>query len=308
MAHVYSSTFSPASSLSPSTPLSNNSTVTWSAAGVLPSVVLGLCCVLGVPGNMAVLVVLGRRLKGGSFTLHLMMSLAVSDLVTLLTLPFWIAGFLRGWLFGSGVCKLLSYVVYWSVYTSVMTVTFLSIQRFIQVLYSHRWAQLRSKGKRALLAGLWVLGGLLALPYPFTKDVVMRKNLPMCQRAHASEAEYAGLLLYEVVAGFIIPFTVMVVFYSRLHHRVNKTAFFSSPKLTRLVTRIIVTFFVLYIPIQVNNFLRAISIWLGSEPLNKALQVSLDVAIALTFINSCVNPFLYAFASQVFVFRLEEKP
>ncbi|XP_051974411.1 C-C chemokine receptor type 1-like [Xyrauchen texanus] len=77
-----------------------------SADMLAASTVLGLCCVLGVPGNIVVMVMLTQHLKEGSFTPQLMLSLAVSDLLSLITLPVWIYALLNGWIFGQGPCKL----------------------------------------------------------------------------------------------------------------------------------------------------------------------------------------------------------
>ncbi|XP_051551752.1 C-C chemokine receptor type 1-like isoform X3 [Myxocyprinus asiaticus] len=87
--------------------ISNSSLSARTSADVLAaSTVLGLCCVLGVPGNIVVMVMLTQHLKEGSFTPQLMLSLAVSDLLSLITLPVWIYALLNGWIFGQGPCKL----------------------------------------------------------------------------------------------------------------------------------------------------------------------------------------------------------
>ncbi|KAL7836821.1 hypothetical protein AOLI_G00281050 [Acnodon oligacanthus] len=95
---------------------------------IASSAVLGLCFVLGVPGNISVLGILVRRLKENSFTIRLMLSLAVSDLLILLPLPVWIWAFLHDWIFGSVACSAISYVEYWCIYCSALCVTLMSFQ------------------------------------------------------------------------------------------------------------------------------------------------------------------------------------
>ncbi|GAA6112320.1 C-C chemokine receptor type 8-like, partial [Tachysurus ichikawai] len=81
---------------------------------LIASGVLAVCFILGVPGNIVVMVRLSGWLKRGSFTPRLMLSLAISDLLTLISLPLWIWALLHGWVFDLVLCKLLSYMVFLS--------------------------------------------------------------------------------------------------------------------------------------------------------------------------------------------------
>ena len=121
---------------------------------VASSAVLGLCFVLGVPGNLSVLGILVRRLKENSFTIRLMLSLTVSDLLTLLPLPMWIWALLHDWIFGTAGCKIISYIDYWCLYCSALCVTLMSVQRYLQVLHLQKWAKLGTRGKNGLLCGI----------------------------------------------------------------------------------------------------------------------------------------------------------
>ncbi|XP_028852291.1 leukotriene B4 receptor 1 [Denticeps clupeoides] len=272
--------------------------------------VLGVCCILGVPGNMAVLVVLRHRLRKDSFTLWMMLSLAVSDLLTLLTLPVWIQALQIGWNFGVGSCKLISYLVYWSLYTSVLCVTMLSIQRYIQVLYPKTWAGLKAKLKKVLLGFMWALGSILA-SHALVQREVRKENdgLQHCLPHYRWEPqEKVATLVMESLLMFVIPFTILASLYSSLQRRVNRLVLFNSRRMTRLVSSIIVVFFIFSFPIHVNNFLVVIAIWTESESLQRFSELSRAFCGAMTFINSCVNPFLYAFSHRALHKRTLDLP
>lgn len=59
-------------------------------ANQVSSAVLGLCFLLGMPGNIMVVVVILRNFKKDNFTLQLILNLAASDMLSLITLPLWI--------------------------------------------------------------------------------------------------------------------------------------------------------------------------------------------------------------------------
>ncbi|XP_045077889.1 leukotriene B4 receptor 1-like [Coregonus clupeaformis] len=276
---------------------------------LISSIVLGLCCALGLPGNIAVLVVILRRSsRRPNFTLCLMLNLASSDILCLATVPVWIYTLLHRWTLGRAACKLATFLLYLSLYANVLTVTLLGVQRYLQVLYPQMWNRLRRKGEAALLLALWGLACALTAPAVATRDV--GDGELKCQRNTGSEAERVAVLVLETLLGFVVPFSVLVTSYCCLHRRVNQTALFSSTKLTWLVTSVVVAFFILWIPVHIVNVVDIAGIVLraswpeASAALLRHRSVAARVVRSFTFVNSCLDPFLYAFASR----RIREQP
>ncbi|XP_026866449.2 apelin receptor B-like [Electrophorus electricus] len=280
---------------------SNSSVSTHSLPeNLVASGVLGMCFALGVPGNIAVLVLLPGWLKGGTFTPRLMRSLAVSDLMTLLPLPVWIWALLNGWVFGLFLCKFLSYVVYWNIYCSVLCVTSLSMQRYMQVLHTQTWAKLRQRGQHRLVTGIWCLSAILASYTLIQRSVKSEEDGKLhCTQHYSSDIERVTTLLLETLVLFGLPFPLLVYFYCRLHQGVKHSTFFNSHRMTNLVARIVVTFFILWIPTHISNIVLAAAVLLGHDGLLWFGKAVRNIAGALTFISSCVNPLLYAFSAQV---------
>ncbi|XP_062399946.1 leukotriene B4 receptor 1-like [Sardina pilchardus] len=276
-----------------------SSAVQVSVENQVASAVLGVCFILGVPGNLVVVHVLRHKLGGGSFTLWLMLNLAVSDLLTLLTLPVWIHTLQHGWSLGSVACKILAHLVYWSLYTSVLCVTLLSVQRYVQVLYPQRWTKIKATVHRILLAIVWTLGGLMSCHALVQREVVLLKDgLLHCRPEYGSDGENIATHLLESLLLFVLPFSILASLYIALHRRVKQTVRSGHKRMKKLVFRIIMVFFVLSIPIHLNNLLTVGAVSSGSQNFLQFTRVTGNIAGAVTFINSCVNPFLYAFSHR----------
>ncbi|KAK1888793.1 Leukotriene B4 receptor 2 [Dissostichus eleginoides] len=106
-----------------------------------------------------------------------------------------------------------------------------------------------------------------------------------------------GVMLTETLTGFVA-ISVVAFSYMGLHRKVNQAAFFNNPQTTRLVTSIIVTFFVLWMPYHITNVLSVAAISLKNERFLKFCMDSWYTVSALVFVISSLNPLLYAFASK----------
>lgn len=110
-----------------------------------------------------------------------------------------------------------------------------------------------------------------------------------------------AILSYEILFGFVLPFCIIISSYCHLHKKVNQTAFFSSQRLTNLVTTIVVTFVILWLPVHMISVVKVLAIGLKSthqsvsEKLFSFWNFSTNIVNSFTFVNSCVNPLLYAF-------------
>ncbi|KAM4633739.1 leukotriene B4 receptor 1-like [Polymixia lowei] len=280
--------------------------MSWEVTRLLPGVVMSLCVLLGVPGNLLVIAFLRKNNQQLSSLCHgLMLNLAISDLLCLLHLPFWIYMLFYHWTLGLAACKMVSYLAHCGVIGGLLSVTLLSVTRYVQVVHLRTRAELGQGAKRALLVLPWVAVGILTIPVLVVQELtnIPRTDLSgpriLCRPTYSSHSQEAAALLIKSLLGFVVPFFIMTSAYICLHRRVNQTAFFNNPRTTRLVTSVIAAFFLLWMPYHLVNILGATAIFRKDKYLLEMYNSSGNVVASLTFVNSCLDPLLYVFASRI---------
>lgn len=264
---------------------------TWVPNGLIPAILLSFCFLLGVPGNIAVILLKPNWQNMSRLSQSLMLNLAIFDLLSLLTLPLWTYALLSNWIFGLETCKLLGFLVYCSLYGSMLTVTALGVQRYIVVVNQRRCIQAQ---KRRLLVPFWFGAIILSIPALVTEQVETKEKWTYCYPQFSSRAQGLAVLLSETTSGFV-SFFVVAYSYVRLHKRIRQATFFNNPPTTRLLTSIIVSNFVLWSPLHTVNVLALGAIGFKNDSLLKSCVNIWDIVKAIAFLNNCINPLLYAF-------------
>ncbi|XP_050990533.1 leukotriene B4 receptor 1 [Labeo rohita] len=306
----------------------SNSTSNSTAVGserITPAVVLGLCCLVGLPSNIAVIISIAREWNRNlSFTLKLMLNLAVSDALTLCLAPFVLYGILFGWKLGLWSCKFLFFLGHWSLYVGVLTVTSMSVHRYHNVIKSRVTnrmilQRLERRDRCLQLIAIWILAFAFALPVFFTQKV--NNELQRCQRTMESQSVEVTVLLFEILLGFVIPFLTMLTSYlwldKGLRQKAKRSSLTTAPQdqeprnqgtnvrtyKKRLVISIVVAFFVFWTPVHIINVIDIVTaLTKTSHPdvhcqLKSFRQRCGDTNKALALLNCCLNPFLYAISS-----------
>lgn len=275
---------------------------------VVTCVILGICFLVGAPGNLFVIWTILKHVKQRSHTVILILHLAVADLLVLVTLPLWIYSFVHSWVFGLGTCKAVVYIVYASMYCSVFFITIMSVERCVAVRYpfvSAGWK--RRKALQKLLLGVWVAGFLLSAPVIPTQALGNETGQEWCTyKEYSSDSQEIVLLLLETIVGFVAPLTVLVVCYGCLFSRIAQMNFKTKRKSTGLIAAVVVMFVICWTPHHIVNVLSLVQV--GIKESNKEADEHLEhvrltmmfIAAALAFVSSTVNPVLYAFAARSF--------
>ncbi|KAA0723541.1 Apelin receptor [Triplophysa tibetana] len=266
----------------------NQTASTWSTDNLVRSTLMGLFFIVGVPGNIAVIVLIVWLFKKNNFTVHLMLNLAVADNLCLITLPGWIYIELNS--VGQETCLFFTALVYCSMYSSVMTVSALSLYRCLRIRHPQLWSRMDRRKERVLLFSIWVLALVFSCPGVFTQDMLKGE----CKRDLNSSGRLIVAAL-ESLIGFVLPLIIILTSYYYLHKMMTQRMKKHRQRLTQLVARIIIMFLICWFPHHIIKLTDIFARFLNSEP---PLPYISYIVGCLPFLNSCLNPFLYAFSSK----------
>uniref|UniRef100_I3KDB7 Leukotriene B4 receptor 2b n=1 Tax=Oreochromis niloticus TaxID=8128 RepID=I3KDB7_ORENI len=221
-----------------------------------------LVFLLGVPGNLFVVWSILARCRQRSVTTLLILNLACADgFLMALSIFFIILLALRTWIFGNAMCKIVFYLCNSNMYASVFLITLMSVNRLLAVVFPHTLYHLITrKVVRRVILGTWVLVIVMSIPSLVFRDVKevtdeMNQTTYLCAPNHTNIAdvfEYA----FQTVAGFIIPYAIIITSYVLILKRLRETRFQRNFRSEKLILAIVIMFGLFWLPYHVVNMIR----------------------------------------------------
>ncbi|XP_051884665.1 uncharacterized protein LOC127577480 [Pristis pectinata] len=270
-------------------------------------IILSLASLLGIPGNILVIwIIVFNMQKQRSPTVVLILNLAVADVLVLITLPLWIYTFVHGWPFGRAFCKILTFIIHCNMYVSIFLITVMSGERFLAVIYpftSQRWRKIMVVRVMVLL--VWVLAFLFAIPVLMYQELDSDENgRPQCLYVNfGSDDEEILCVMIQFIVAFVIPFSMMSVFYICIGRKLKGMTFQRHTRTGTVIVTVVIVFFICWMPYHAVNLVSVIALMTKtneaiSNTLNNIYNYGILVAGALVFFNSCANPIIYALAAR----------
>ncbi|KAJ8263667.1 hypothetical protein COCON_G00161240 [Conger conger] len=198
--------------------LNNNTTTeTFKVQNVIFSVFNTVIFVLGVFGNGVVIWISGLKMKK-SVNATWYLSLAVSDFVFCACLPLNIVYLVTSdWVFGRGMCKFASFVMFLNMFSSIFLLVLISVDRCVSVVFPV-WSQNHRTVRSAsvLVALAWIVSTLLSIPSLVYRDLLITEKRTMCYNNypnHTNTAHHRATSVSRFVFGFVIPFLIITICY-----------------------------------------------------------------------------------------------
>ncbi|XP_052034669.1 succinate receptor 1 [Apodemus sylvaticus] len=265
----------------------------------------GIEFIFGMLGNIAVVFGYVFCMKNWNSSNVYLFNLSISDFAFLCTLPMLIKSYANEkWTYGDVLCISNRYVLHANLYTSILFLTFISIDRYLLMKFPFREHILQKKEFAILISlAVWVLVTLEVLPMlTFINSVSTEKGTSSCMD-YASSGNPKHSLIYSLcltLLGFLIPLSVMCFFYYKMVvflKRRSQQQITALPldKPLRLVVLAVVIFSILFTPYHIMRNVRIAS-RLESWPqgcTQKAIKVLYVLTRPLAFLNSAINPIFY---------------
>ncbi|KAM4850047.1 C-X-C chemokine receptor type 5 isoform 1-T1 [Urocitellus parryii] len=278
---------------------------------VFMPVAYSLIFLLGLMGNILVLVILERHRQTRSSTETFLFHLAVADLLLVFILPFAIAEGSVGWVLGSSLCKIVIALHKINFYCSSLLLACIAVDRYLAIVHAvHAYRHRRLLSIHITCATIWLAGFLFALPeilfakvsQPHSNDSLPRCTFPQENQAETN-AWFTSRFLYHV-GGFLLPMLVMGWCYVGVVHRLCQAQ--RRPQRQKAVrVAILVTsiFFLCWSPYHIVIFLDTLARLKAVDnscELNGSLPVAITICEFLGLAHCCLNPMLYTFAGVKF--------
>lgn len=272
----------------------------------------GIIGILGLAGNLLVIVVVAANPGMRSTTNILIINLAVADLLfVIFCIPFTATDFvLPYWPFGNVWCKIVQYLIIVTAYASIYTLVLMSLDRYLAVVHPIASMSWRTENHAIRAIGVvWLV--ILALSAPALvihgemHFVFQEENGPLTNLTACRILDQDDWTSYQVsffLMSYVLPLVLISIFYMLMLVKLWRAARVSAEsrrgrrRVTRLVFVVVGVFAICWFPIQVILVMKS----LDKFPLTTAMVMVQVVSHILAYTNSCINPFLYAFLSDNF--------
>lgn len=282
--------------------------------GILEATVLCLIMLVAVVGNFLVIAVVYRRRELRRTETHIfIVNLSLTDIfVALLCMPFSMITAVTGeWIFGNATCQLNGFLNVFFLLTSILTLTAISIHKYIGVVQPTKRKIFTRKRTIMAVAWVWVQALLTALtPILGWNEYEHIPGRTQCSVKVPRDNEVSELTncLFIIICGFVIPLGIMNFSYLKIFRTVKihsrhvkshsfgddqKSAFLNERRITVTLFIILAAFLACWSPFSVLTIYAT----LAGHELSKHFSVA---AYWLGFLNSAMNPLIYALRTKEF--------
>lgn len=266
-----------------------------------------LVFVIGLIGNILVMLVLIQYKRLKSMTSIYLLNLAISDLLFLFTLPFWINYKLKdNWIFSNAMCKFISGIYYIGLYSEIFFIILLTIDRYLAIV--HAVFALRA---RTLTLGIitsiftWILATFASIPSFYFSKTQIEHSRFTCTIHFPFESQQQWKQFQALklnIMGLVLPLLVMIICYTGIIKILLKRPSEKKAKAVRLIFAIMIIFFLFWAPYNLTIFVSAFqdSLFTHECEQSKQLDLAIQVTEVIAYTHSCVNPVIYAFVGEKF--------
>ncbi|XP_030639111.1 C-C chemokine receptor type 2 [Chanos chanos] len=291
--------------------LCDNSSVRDFGQVFLPAL-YSLVFLVGVIGNGLVVCVIAKNRKECTMADMCLFNLALSDILFVLTLPFWAHyAAVSYWTFGDFMCRVVTVMYALGFYGSVFSIMIITMHHYVSIVCTRvKKIPLRSFRAAVILMGfVWFPSFCASLP----TIVFTRVEHNTCAPDFPDGTVWKQFMYLEQnILGLILPLALMIFSYSQVIPVVLRTRLSKKRRAVKIVLLVVTVYFIFWAPYNVVIFLRYLQTLVYFSGCDEMANINLAMqwTETITFIHCCLNPLIYTWVSQKFsrqVLRIMKK-
>ncbi|XP_055028549.2 B2 bradykinin receptor [Misgurnus anguillicaudatus] len=291
----------------------------WDWLYIMQPAYMFIIFVLGILGNVFVLLVFGLHKKACTVAEIYLGNLAAADLLLVSCLPFWALNIANGfdWQFGSLMCRLVNTGIRMNMFCSIYLLVLVSGDRFIALVHAmSRGRMRRPRCAKLSCMAVWGLGLLLNIPTLHFRDTqyMPEFNITACILKYPTPKVGLVCDVVLILLGFIVPMIVIsyctIKIIRALHVQIidRFNAENTERKATFLVLVVLIAFLLCWVPFHVVTLLDIlfrVGALAGCD-VGSAIDISNQISTYLALSNSVLNPILYVIVGKNFRKKVKE--
>ncbi|XP_016423167.1 C-C chemokine receptor type 5-like isoform X1 [Sinocyclocheilus rhinocerous] len=285
-------------------PCNNGNTKAFSEV-FLPTL-YSLVFILGFIGNGLVVWVLIRYRQKSNMTDVCLFNLALSDLLFLVSLPFWAHSAMDEWIFGKFMCHFITGLFTLGLYGSIFFMVLMTLDRYVVIVHAHSiFSRNRSAQMGLILASfIWMLSLFVSLPNIIFAKAKNETNIKVsCKSEFPKDSAWMSFTYLKMhLLTLIIPLIIMSFCYSRIIPTLLSIKSQKRHKVVRLILAVVAVYFLFWTPYNIVMFLMYLQKhgYLLSCEWHTSLSLAMQWVETIALSHCCLNPIIYAFAGQKF--------
>lgn len=294
------------------TPNANNTSCVYMnpAAGPLLMSIYIIAFILGLLFNLVTIGPIIQQICRKNVLGIYLLGLSVSDLLYIITMPLWIYYLSNNhkWTLGQGLCSLAGFFYYSNQYISIYILCWISIDRCLAITFPLRIQSFRRQRYAWIICGLvyiFVMALHCLVLYLDKLPDPLDDGYQTCYETFPMTERIAMFNLIRVGVGFLLPLVVITVCYCLIPAKVQQSRGVDEQgkrKVTILSMGVIGIFSFCFAPYHILLMIRSIAFFSLGEKENcnfeQAMFLPFTCSLALSSLNSMVDPVLYVLASN----------
>nr|XP_028594796.1 platelet-activating factor receptor-like isoform X1 [Podarcis muralis] len=269
---------------------------------LVPAVYCLVLCV-GLPGNVAALLVFLQSGRVRKAIRIYLINLTLADIFFNLTLPFWIPYYLAEghWELPEAFCRLAGATYYLATYSAMAFMTLISLNRYCTVA-KLEMALNRPLGALVGCAVAWLLCFACAVPSLLTQQTYQVEAISMkCFEQHSGRRSYACAMVVLFAASFLVVLGAYMSIMRSLSASAGTCQGGHRRRARAMVLGMLLVFVVCVAPYHLS-----LVPWVADRMASSFCSPPsfLDnlhmLSVALLSLNSCIDPLIYCFSIKRF--------